>query len=109
MFSRATTESAYMCAADYEKVAAVLEYAIPDGVSTAHWASLKSKIKYGNELAFYKRVLQLVESLSKPAQEIVCKDPVEFARNRRHQKLLHAFHRRAAAKGAKRRSGVSGR
>jgi hypothetical protein len=80
VFSRATTASTYMPGADYEKVAAALSSAIPEGVSTAHRASLKSKIKYGNELAFYKRVLQLVKSLSKPAQEIVCKNPAEFAR-----------------------------
>jgi hypothetical protein len=41
---------------------------------------LKSRIQYGNEYAFHKRIKVLLESLSDKGREIVCKDPTAFSR-----------------------------
>ncbi len=78
--SRATTSSEYMNKQDYDKVINTLNSAIPKEVSVDHRASLKSKIKYGNEYAFHKRIKVLLESLSDEGREIVCKDPRRFSR-----------------------------
>ncbi len=78
--SRATTSSLYMDPKDYETVRNALTKAIPPNVQKDHKDSLKSRIKYGNEYAFHKRVRLLIESMSKPAQEIVCRNPTAFTR-----------------------------
>jgi hypothetical protein len=78
--SRATTSSEYMQEEDYEKVINTLNAAIPKEVDSDHRASLKSKIKYGNEYAFHKRIKVLLESLSDKGRELVCKDPAKFSR-----------------------------
>jgi hypothetical protein len=80
VISRATMSSEYMSRRDYATVKRVVMDAIPSEVHKDHRMSLKSKIKYGNEYAFHKRVRLLIESLTKPAQEIVCRDPKAFAR-----------------------------
>ncbi|MEX0937332.1 MAG: HEPN domain-containing protein [Pirellulales bacterium] len=78
--SRATTFSEYMAAENYEKVIRVLNEAIPKEVESDHRASLKNKIKYGNEFSYYKRINVLLESLSEEGRKIVCKNPREFSR-----------------------------
>ena len=80
VFSRATTSSEYMATKDYEKVIRALNGAIPKEVDSDHRMSLKSRIKYGNEFAFHKRIKMLLESLSDKGREIVCKDPTKFSR-----------------------------
>lgn len=80
VISRATTPSQYMPAADYKGVISALNGAIPANVHRDHRRSLESRIKYGNEFAFHKRIKLLIKSLTAPAQAIVCKDPGRFAR-----------------------------
>ncbi|MBI3866043.1 MAG: hypothetical protein HY290_29550 [Planctomycetia bacterium] len=80
VISRATTSSTYMETAEYAAVVDVLNGAIPGNVARDHRESLKSRIKYGNEFAFHKRITALLESLSAKAREIVCQDPAKFAR-----------------------------
>lgn len=80
VISRATTSSEYMSNSDYESVKNDLVAAIPSRVGSDHRASLKNKIKYGNEYSFHKRVKLLIESLPASAQDVVCRDPVAFAR-----------------------------
>ncbi len=78
--SRATTSSEYMKKDDYENVLNTLNGAIPKEVDCDHRASLRTKIKYGNEFAFHKRIKLLLESLSDKGREIVCIDPAKFSR-----------------------------
>ena len=78
--SRATTSSEYMKMEDYQKVIGTLNGSIPKEVDSDHRASLKSKIKYGNEYAFHKRIKVLLESLSDEGREIVCRDAAKFSR-----------------------------
>jgi hypothetical protein len=78
--SRATTSSEYMPKKDYDKVINAMNGAIPREVESDHRMSLKSKIKYGNEFAFHKRIKVLLETLSDKGREIVCKDPAKFSR-----------------------------
>jgi len=80
VISRATTSSEYMSPADYERIISTLNAAIPSEVPSDHRMSLKSRIKYGNEFAFHKRIKVLLESLSVEAREIVCNNAAEFAR-----------------------------
>jgi hypothetical protein len=65
---------------DYKKVINVMNKAIPDYVASDHRMSLKSKIKYGNEFAFHKRIKVLLETLSEKGRAIVCQDPAKFSR-----------------------------
>ncbi|MBX9692946.1 MAG: hypothetical protein K2Z81_11225, partial [Cyanobacteria bacterium] len=80
VISRATTDSEYMPPDEYQKVITKMNGAIPPEVEGDHRDSLRNKIKYGNELAFHKRVTGLVDSLSPDAQKIVCVSPKKFAR-----------------------------
>ena len=80
VISRATTSSEYMPAEDYKTVIAAMNNAIRADVHRDHRSSLKSRIQYGNEYAFHKRIKVLVESLTEPAKKIVCADPAKFAR-----------------------------
>lgn len=77
-FSRATTVSEYMPKADYEKVVSDVVAAIPNNVDSDHRASLKSRIKYGNEHSLRKRLTFLVESLTPDASACVCTSPRNF-------------------------------
>ena len=80
VISRATTSSEYMDAEQYESVITTIIKAIPQAVASDHRASLKSRIKYGNEFAFHKRIKLLLETLSDKEREIVCDDPGKFSR-----------------------------
>jgi hypothetical protein len=80
VISRATTASESMSAEKYKAVIAALNQAIPEDVPKDHRASLKSRIKYGNEHAFHKRITLLIGSLSPEGAGIVCNSPALFAR-----------------------------
>ena len=69
--SRATTSSEYMPEEDYEKVIKAMNEAIPKEVARDHRMSLKSKIKYGNEFAFHKRINVLIGMLSKKGSSAI--------------------------------------
>lgn len=61
---RATREGLYMADDEYELVVrAALTNAIPPLVGKHHRESLKSRIKYGNQLSLAKRLAELAESL----------------------------------------------
>jgi hypothetical protein len=80
VISRATTSSEYMPKADYDIVIKAMNESIPTNVDSDHRMSLKSKIKFGNEFAFHKRIKVLLESLSEECQRIVCSDIGKFSR-----------------------------
>lgn len=78
-FSRATTDSKYMPADDYEKlVERVLEDAIPACVTRDHRNSLKTRIKYGYEHSQRKQLQGLMNSLQPEMQECICRSVGEF-------------------------------
>lgn len=77
-FSRATTSSEYMATEDYEKVASAIIGFIPAIVGPDHRASLKNRIKYGNEFSLRKRLTLLLDSLTPDAVSCVCRSPKNF-------------------------------
>lgn len=107
--SRATTSSEYMQEADYEKVINALNAAIPKEVDSDHRASLKSKIKFGNEYAFHKRIKVLLESLADEGARARVQRPREILPRRLgHPKLLHPLHGRASPQSFAARGDVLG-
>jgi hypothetical protein len=77
-FSRATLSSEYMPKVDYEKVISSVIAAIPSSVDSDHRASLKNRIKYGNEHSLRKRLTTLINSLTPDAASCVCQSPKNF-------------------------------
>ncbi len=77
-FSRAISDAQYMPASDYEAVRSALVQAIPSCVGEDHRAGLKSRIKYGNEYAFRKRIELLIDSLMPSTVELVCQSKSAF-------------------------------
>lgn len=71
-FSRATTSSFYMSPSDYEKVIAALNSHIPENVASDHRASLKNRIRFGNEYSLRKRLTLLLDSLGDDCKSLVC-------------------------------------
>jgi hypothetical protein len=61
---RALLPGTYTSAVRYEEIRKVLSAAIPRDVAADHRDSLKSRIKYGNELSLRKRLDTLVQRLS---------------------------------------------
>jgi hypothetical protein len=60
---RATREGLYMAEDKYKEVQSALTAAIPTQVGVHHRESLKSRIKYGNQISLAKRLAELAESL----------------------------------------------
>ncbi len=77
-FSRATTTSEYMATEDYEQVKSKIIEAIPSHVASDHRDSLKSRIKYGNEISLRKRLMKTFDSLPVDAIDCICHSLKEF-------------------------------
>lgn len=60
---RATKEGLYMSTDEYESVRAILSNAIPVMVKQDHRESLKSRIKYGNQVSLAKRLAEMANTL----------------------------------------------
>jgi len=70
-FHRVQYDGHYMPKDDYTAVADTLVQAIPADVSPDHRASLKSRIRYGNEISLAKRLTLLCESLGEPLRNML--------------------------------------
>jgi hypothetical protein len=68
----------YMSEADYESVKSALNSAIPLGLGEDHRQSLKSKIKYGNELTLRMRLKELCLELPDKLRSLFVSDPASF-------------------------------
>ncbi|HVA47687.1 MAG TPA: HEPN domain-containing protein [Pirellulales bacterium] len=77
-FSRATMPGAYMADGDYERVKNALVAAIPSEVGEDHRASLKNRIKYGNEHSLRKRLSGLLGSMGPQMVACVCASASDF-------------------------------
>jgi|GEM_PF-7024682 len=64
----------YMPEADYKMVCQILTASIPDTVSEDHKASLKSRIKFGNELSLRTRFKELFLKLPESLRPHICND-----------------------------------
>ena len=88
-YDRSVRPSRYLADSDYTKVRDALLNAIPADTPSDLKASLKSRIKYGNEYALWKRLKNLLKSLQPPAVQLVCDNPADFAE--RISKTRHYF------------------
>jgi hypothetical protein len=70
-FHRATMSGFYTTDGQYEQIRTELVKAIPSSVSPGHRDSLKSRIKYGNEVSLAKRLDALVERLPTQIRELI--------------------------------------
>ncbi len=70
-FHRATDTGLYMEKAAYETIRQTLSNAIPSELNSSHKESLKSRIKYGNEVSLRKRLDALVNRLDRPLRTLV--------------------------------------
>jgi hypothetical protein len=68
----------YMTEADYESVKSVLNSAIPPSLGDDHRQSLKSRIKYGNELSLRTRLKELCSELPDTLRSVIVSDPAAF-------------------------------
>lgn len=77
-FSRSLHDANYLSQADYQRVAAALNAAIPPDTGSDLKASLKSRIKYGNEYSLRKRLSLIFDSLQPETLALLCKDAGRF-------------------------------
>lgn len=63
---------------EYEPIRLALESAIPSTVSTDHRQSLKSRIKYGNEISLRTRLKHLCLKLPDSLRNLITHDPASF-------------------------------
>jgi hypothetical protein len=70
-FHRVFFEGTYLTEENYEFVKKALSEAIPSDLPLDHKAALKSRIKYGNQIALRKRIDALVNMLSEPIRTVV--------------------------------------
>ena len=68
-FHRATMPGLYGSASEYDQVEKALNAALPSNIGTDHRQSLKSRIKYGNEISLRKRLKDLVTRLALPLRK----------------------------------------
>lgn len=68
---RALMHGLYVSEADYAPIAHALTNAIPRGTQSDHRDSLKSRIKYGNQLSLRKRLAALTNRLDLPIRQFV--------------------------------------
>ncbi len=76
--SRATSDDVYMPVEEYEQVRHALFDAIPKTVATDHRASLKSRIKYGNEVSLRNRLKRAFDAIGDDATACVCTSRSNF-------------------------------
>ena len=68
----------YMADADYEFVKSALTAAIPAGLGEDHRQSLRSRIKYGNELSLRTRLIELLLDVPDNLRSVLATDPRSF-------------------------------
>lgn len=68
---RATMPGLYVSEAEYAPIARTLTNAIPRETQADHKESLKSRIKYGNQMSLRKRLSALVNSLGLPIRQFI--------------------------------------
>lgn len=68
-FHRSTMLGTYTSESEYERIRAALTNCIPKEVSDDHKASLKSRIKFGNEVSLRKRLDGLIQRLPTELRE----------------------------------------
>ncbi len=71
---RSFDPKSYMSEEDYKIVRQILTAAIPGNVSEDHRASLKSRIKFGNELSLRTRFKELFLKLPESLRPHICND-----------------------------------
>lgn len=79
-FHRVRHGGLYMDKHAYEAVASTLSGAIPKEVGADHLTSLKSRIRYGNEISLSKRLTLLCEGLAKPLRTMLYGDSPKLLR-----------------------------
>ena len=77
-FSRDKGNATYMEPTDYQSVISAMNSAIPGNVVDGHRASLKNKIKFGNEHSLRKRLRGLLDELSSDTRNLVCNSTNSF-------------------------------
>jgi ApeA N-terminal domain 1 len=70
-FHRSLSDGLYILPKDYEAIESALVNAIPSNVSGPHADSLRSRIRYGNEISLAKRLNVLAERLYLPIRQLV--------------------------------------
>jgi hypothetical protein len=68
-----------MAKEEYQKVINALNDAMPATVIDGHKASLKNRIKFGNEYSLRKRLDLLLDSLTPAGRDLVCRSSDNFA------------------------------
>ncbi|HYX72378.1 MAG TPA: HEPN domain-containing protein [Nitrososphaera sp.] len=77
-YHRSTREGQYISEEDYQKVFAALITAIPAGTESSLKASLKARLKYGNEYSLRKRIKLLLDELTEDCRMLITKEPNNF-------------------------------
>ena len=77
-YHRRTSSKSYMPKKDWKKVERALGGAIPSEVSSSHRESLRSRVHYGNEFSFRKRVQLLLRRLPKKLVKRLTVNPSAF-------------------------------
>lgn len=70
-FHRSQLDGLYMPSEDYQAVKSALVEAIPSNLSKNHKDSLRSRIRYGNEISLAKRLNDLADILSSPIRQLI--------------------------------------
>jgi len=94
---RSFNSKSYMPEAEYQSVCQILTEAIPDNVSKELRASLKSRIKFGNELSLRTRFKELFLKLPESLRPNICSDwrafvgmAVDFRNTQTHPNTGHS-------------------
>jgi ApeA N-terminal domain 1 len=77
-YHRSTRAGQYISEDDYQKVFAALLTAIPAGTESSLKASLKGRLKYGNEYSLRKRINLLLNELTEDCRMLITKEPDNF-------------------------------
>lgn len=77
-FDRHRNASHYLSEEEYDPIRQTIANAIPSTLEDDHKASLKNRIKYGNEYSLRKRLSGLYASLTPESQQIVCRCDKSF-------------------------------
>ena len=77
-FSRVMTNATYVEDGEYQLIRAALSAAIPSETPADLRASLRSRIKYGNEFSLRKRLALLLRGLEPATRELICPNLDEY-------------------------------
>lgn len=78
-YHRSKYSGLYMPADEYQEAVAQMVASIPGVISPDHRTSLKSRLKYGNEISLRSRFGQVLGDLPKEVSDYLIGDPKQFA------------------------------